>query len=43
MLEVEPITESTPFIGFDNSTRLLKTPHMGWASVEVRNKVIGEV
>ena len=36
----EPIEESNPLLKVKNKDRLLLTPHIGWASIEARNRLI---
>lgn len=43
VLEYEPINEGNPLLGIQDSTKLLITPHIAWASVEARNRVVYEV
>lgn len=43
VLENEPIEEDNPLLKIKDSTRLLITPHIGWASIESRNRVVQEV
>jgi len=43
VLEKEPMDIDNPLRGYNDSTRLLITPHIGWASIEARNRVIQEV
>ena len=40
VVAVEPILESNPLLKVKNKNRLLLTPHIGWASVEARNRLI---
>ena len=40
---VEPILESNPLLRVKNKQRLLLTPHIGWASIEARTKLISLV
>lgn len=40
VLEKEPITEENPLSRFVDSSRLLITPHMAWASVEARERCV---
>ena len=40
---VEPILESNPLLRVKNKQRLLLTPHIGWASIEARRKLISLV
>lgn len=43
VLEKEPMEVSDPLYQIKDSTRLIITPHMSWASVEARTRLIGEV
>jgi lactate dehydrogenase-like 2-hydroxyacid dehydrogenase len=40
---VEPILEDNPLLKVKNKDRLLLTPHIGWASIEARTKLISMV
>ena len=40
VVSVEPILESNPLLKVKNKDRLLLTPHIGWASIEARNKLV---
>ena len=40
---VEPILESNPLLKVKNKQRLLLTPHIGWASIESRTKLVSMV
>lgn len=42
VLEGEPITPDNPLADFKDSTRLIITPHMAWASTEARQRVVDE-
>lgn len=37
---VEPILKDNPLLKVKNKDRLLLTPHIGWASVEARNRLV---
>ena len=37
---VEPILESNPLLKVKNKDRLLLTPHIGWASIEARTRLV---
>ena len=39
-LTPEPIAENNPLMSLDNPDRLLITPHIAWASVEARHKLL---
>ena len=43
VLEKEPMEKSNPLGQIKDSTRLIITPHMSWASVESRTRLIEEV
>ncbi len=43
VLEFEPINSDNPLLSIQDSTKLLITPHIAWASIEARNRVIDEV
>jgi len=43
VLEQEPIIASNPLNDIKDSTKLIITPHMAWASTEARQRVIDEV
>ena len=43
VVSVEPIKESNPLLNVKNKNRLLLTPHIGWASVEARTRLINLV
>ena len=40
VVSVEPIAEYNPLLKVKNKDRLLLTPHIGWASVEARNRLV---
>lgn len=40
VLYVEPMSEDNPLRGFTDSNRLLITPHIAWASIEARTKLM---
>jgi len=40
VLKVEPMLKTNPLIKMKDSERLLITPHIGWASVEARNRLM---
>jgi glycerate dehydrogenase len=40
VVSVEPILESNPLLRVKNKDRLLLTPHIGWASIEARNRLV---
>uniref|UniRef100_UPI0040475541 D-2-hydroxyacid dehydrogenase n=1 Tax=Aliarcobacter sp. TaxID=2321116 RepID=UPI0040475541 len=43
VVSVEPILENNPLLKVKNKERLLLTPHIGWASIEARTKLISMV
>jgi len=43
VLTVEPMADSNPLKDIKDSTRLIITPHIAWATVEARQRVTGEV
>jgi glycerate dehydrogenase len=43
VLTVEPIAASNPLIEIQDSTKLIITPHIAWATVEARQRVTEEV
>ena len=43
VLEKEPMEISNPLYQIKDSTRLIITPHMSWASVESRTRLIEEI
>lgn len=43
VVNVEPIEESNPLLKVQNKDRLLLTPHIGWASIEARTRLISMV
>ena len=43
VVSVEPILESNPLLKVKNKEQLLLTPHIGWASIEARTKLISLV
>ncbi|MCR5771657.1 MAG: D-2-hydroxyacid dehydrogenase [Butyrivibrio sp.] len=40
VLSVEPIEESNPLLRIKDSTKLLITPHIAWASIEARTRLM---
>ena len=42
VVEAEPITADNPLNEIQDSNHLIITPHMAWASVEARNRVVTE-
>lgn len=43
VLEQEPMTRDNPLGQIKDSTKLIITPHMSWASIEARIRLVGEV
>lgn len=43
VVEVEPIREDNSLLEIKDSTKLVITPHIGWATLEARTRVIEEV
>ncbi|TCT15547.1 glycerate dehydrogenase [Natranaerovirga pectinivora] len=43
VLEYEPINGDNPLLDIQDSTKLIITPHIAWASTEARNRMVGEV
>lgn len=43
VLEVEPMSATSPFRRLDRNEKLYMTPHIAWASVESRNRMVNEV
>lgn len=43
VLEKEPISKDNPLGKIKDSTKLIITPHMAWASIEARTRVVEEV
>lgn len=43
VIEKEPMASDNPLIKIQDSTKLIITPHMSWASIESRNCLLGEV
>ena len=42
VLEKEPMVPDSPLLEFQDSSQLLITPHMAWASLEARTRVVTE-
>lgn len=40
VLDVEPMSKKSPFLGYEDSNRLFITPHIGWASLEARTRLM---
>lgn len=43
VLREEPMTEDNPLRRIKDSTKLVITPHIAWASVEARTRLMGIV
>ncbi len=43
VVEKEPIEESSPLLKVKNKDRLALTPHIGWASIEARKRLIKSI
>lgn len=43
VLEKEPMAKDNPLAKIQDSTKLIITPHMSWASIESRTRLVGEV
>ena len=43
VLEYEPIKENNPLLNIKNKEKLLITPHIAWASIEARHRLVHEV
>lgn len=43
VLEREPLEPSNPLSRIRDSTKLIITPHMSWASIESRTRMIAEI
>lgn len=43
VLCAEPMIESNPLVNFKDSNRLIITPHIAWATVEARTRLVKEV
>lgn len=43
VLEKEPMAKDNPLRQIQDSTKLIITPHMAWASIESRTRLVGEV
>ncbi len=43
VLEKEPMAKDNPLYEIKDSTKLIITPHMSWASIEARTRLVGEV
>lgn len=43
VFENEPFNGDSPLLAINDATRLIMTPHIAWAPIETRNRVIDEV
>ncbi|MDF2803441.1 MAG: hypothetical protein K0S61_3344 [Anaerocolumna sp.] len=43
VLKIEPMDQSNPLIRIQDSTRLVITPHIAWATIEARKRCVNEV
>ena len=43
VLREEPMSKDNPLLSIKDSTRLIITPHIGWATVEARRKCLSEI
>ena len=43
VLSAEPMEKKNPLLTFKDSNRLIITPHIAWASIEARNRLVEEV
>lgn len=43
VISVEPMEANNPLYGIQDSSKLIITPHIAWATVEARNRVVEEV
>ena len=43
VFEVEPIPENNPFLNMEHPERMSLAPHVAWASVEARERLVGMV
>jgi len=43
VFEKEPITSSSPLFGVKDKNKLVLTPHIAWASVEARDRLVKEI
>lgn len=43
VFEQEPISADNPLLGVEDNNRLVMTPHIGWGTVEARNRLMKEM
>lgn len=43
VLSIEPMSKDNPLIGIQDSSKLIITPHIAWATIEARQRVVEEV
>ena len=43
VFEQEPFNQDSPLLQIKDATKLIMTPHIAWAPIETRNRVIEEV
>jgi len=43
VIEAEPMKADNPLFGYNNSEKLIVTPHIAWATVEARERLMQEV
>lgn len=43
VFEVEPIKENNPLLSIEEKDMLITSPHIGWASIEARDRLFNEV
>lgn len=43
VLTQEPVNPDNPLVNVKNSNKLFITPHIAWASIEARNRVVSEI
>ncbi len=43
VFEREPIANDSALLSIENKEKLVLTPHIGWASIEARDRLIGEI
>ena len=43
VFESEPIAKDSALLSVVNKDKLTLTPHIGWASIEARDRLVGEI